>query len=94
MTIEQLKTLQLSQEVTVTKTIKEFDLYKRDTLIYLEYHKERESYNFLSVNKKGLTSILHLPPSIHSACFSLVFTLGSFALLTDTRNRCSIRLII
>jgi hypothetical protein len=66
MTIEQLKSLQLSQEVTVTKTIKEFDLYKRDTLIYLEYHKERESYNFLSVNKKGLTSILHLPPSIHN----------------------------
>ena len=66
MTIEQLKSLQLSQEVTVTKTIKEFDLYKRDKLIYLEYNKKRESYNFLSVNKKGLTSILHLPTSIHN----------------------------
>jgi len=66
MTIEQLNSLKLDDKVTVTKTMKEFDLYKRDTLIYLEYHKEKESYNFLSANKKGLSSILHLPSSIHN----------------------------
>lgn len=66
MTIKQLNSLKLDDKVTVTKTMKEFDLYKRDTLIYLEYHKEKESYNFLSLNKKGLSSILHLPSSIHN----------------------------
>ena len=66
MTIEQLKTLQISQKVTVTKTIKEFDLYKRDTLIYLEYHNEGHYFTFLYINKEGETKIIHLPPSIHN----------------------------
>lgn len=67
MTLQQLNQLKLSDEVIVTETIKEFDLVKGDTLIYLEYHNERKSYNFLYVDKKeGLTNILHLPDSIHN----------------------------
>lgn len=66
MTLQQLNQLKLSDEVIVTETIKEFDLVKGDTLIYLEYHNERKSYNFLYVDKEGLTNILHLPNSIHN----------------------------
>lgn len=66
MTLTELNQLKLSDEVIVTKTLKEYDLLKGDYLIYLEYHKERKSYNFLYVDKKGLTNILHLPESIHN----------------------------